>query len=283
MVVDHPFSIQNGSGDPVRGNLRFQDDGRRKPLILICHGFNTNKDWGPFPYCGEFLADSGFATIVFDFSHNGVGEEPGRFTEYSRFSKNTPGKELEDIQAVLDAVSDGLIGKECVDNTRIGMAGHSRGAGMSVLTAAADSRIRAIVLWSTVAVFLRLNDEERRRWVEKGYHPLRYGNQRTMLRYDISVLNDLEENRTRYDLEQGSRRLSVPALFLHGDSDEIVPLEETLLLYRQGKSRRDLQIIKGADHTYGTEHPFRGTTPPLTTMLQLTKQWFEQYLENKTT
>lgn len=282
MVVDHPFRILNASGNPIRGDLRYTDDGRRKPLILICHGFNTSKDWGPFPFCGISLAESGFATIVFNFSHNGVGEGSAVCTDYRAFSRNTPGRELEDIQAVLRAVSSGEIGGEVIDPDRIGMAGHSRGAGMSILTAASDQRIRAVVAWSTVSAFLRVSPDERARWVERGYHPLRYGLMRTMLRYDRSVLDDMDAHRSRYDLEAAARTLNVPTLFIHGDSDSIVPVDETLQLFHHSEDvPRKLEIVKGADHTYGTVHPFAGSTPELNRMLQLTSEWFHTSLKEE--
>jgi len=279
MVVEQPFSIVNRSGDVVRGDLRYQEVGSPKPLVLICHGFNTGKDWGPFPYCGVRLAESGFATIVFNFSHNGVGPGSSVCSEYDRFARNTPGKELEDITAVLDAVASGAIGGAIVDPSRIGMAGHSRGAGMSILTAVSDRRVRAVVAWSTVSEFLRVSQEERERWVSSGYLSLRYGNARTFLRYDVSVLHDLEENGERYDLVQGAMALRTPTLFIHGDDDAIVSYRETVKLFEASdRSLNAFELLSGAGHTYGTVHPFVGSTPALDRMLELTIQWFRDTL-----
>ena len=139
MLLERAFRITNSSGDIVRGDFRCRDDGDLKPLVLICHGFNTNKDWGPFPFLGKRLAEEGFCTIVFNFSHNGVGEA-SFFSEYDRFARNTPGKELIDVQAILDAVTEGEIGAGVADPKRIGMAGHSRGGGISILTTADDKQ-----------------------------------------------------------------------------------------------------------------------------------------------
>jgi len=279
MVVEHPFSINNPSGDAIRGDLRYSDDPGAKPLVLICHGFTAHKDWGSFPYFGRKLAGDGFATIVFNFSHNGIGPNSTAFTEYEKFSRNTPGKELEDVQALLDAISNGKIGRGVVDASRIGMAGHSRGGGISILSAARDSRVRSIVAWSTVATFLRFTEHQREEWERTGYLPLRYGSARTLLRYDVSVLRDLEVNKDQYDLHKGALRLSVPALYVHGGADVIVRPEEAEGLYKSTTgARSQFALIEGAGHMYGAMHPFRETNPMIEQLLELTANWFHQTL-----
>ncbi len=283
MIVERPFRIFNATGDLIRGDFRFLDGGLRRPLVLICHGFNTNKDWGPFPYLGRRLAEAGFATFVFNFSHNGVGNDSAVFSEYDRFSKNTPGKELGDVQAVLDAFTSGDVGEGVVDVKRIGMAGHSRGGGISVLTAARDERVRAVVAWSTISAFLRYTPEDRERWVKRGYLPLRYGPSRTLLRYEVSVLYDLEQNSDRYDLFRAVRELKIPTLFIHGSGDEIVSSEEARSIYEvSDKALTEFVLLEGAGHTYGVRHPFAGTTPETELMLEKTKQWFHTTLTEET-
>jgi len=282
MLLERAFRITNASGDIVRGDLRCRDDGDLKPLVLICHGFNTNKDWGPFPFLGKRLAEEGFCTVVFNFSHNGVGEG-SFFSQYDRFARNTPGKELIDVQAILDAVTDGAIGAGLADPKRIGMAGHSRGGGISILTAADDSRVKSVVAWSTISAFLRYTPGERERWVETGYFPLRYGPSRTLLRYEVSVLHDLEKNIERYDLFRGIRRLKVPALFIHGSDDDIVSYEEARALFEAAdRTKTRFVLIPGAGHTFGVDHPFNGTTPHTDTMVTQTIQWFHRTLNEET-
>ncbi len=279
MLVERPFRIVNAAGDLIRGDFRYLDDGLLKPLVLVCHGFNTNKDWGPFPYLGKRLAEAGFCTYVFNFSHNGVGDDSAVFSEYDRFSKNTPGKELDDVQTILNAFAAGDPGGGIVDVKRIGMAGHSRGGGISVLTAAGDTRVKSVVAWSTISAFLRYTPEEREGWVRRGYLPLRYGSTRTLLRYEVSVLYDLEENKERYDLLNGVRRLKVPTLFIHGSGDEIVSPDEARSLYdASDKTLTKFVLLEGAGHTYGVEHPFTGTTRETEVLLEQTKSWFHKTL-----
>lgn len=153
-MVEQSFRIQNSSGDVISGDLRYVDDSTAKPLLVVCHGFNAHKDWGPFPLFGRRFAALGFASVVFNFSHNGIGDNFKKFTEYDKFSRNTIGKELEDLRALLDAVESGEVGNGTVDRRRVGLVGHSRGGGVAMLHASLDERVRAVAAWSTVATFL---------------------------------------------------------------------------------------------------------------------------------
>ena len=90
------------------GKKQMSDSADRKlPVIIVCHGFKAFKDWGPFPAIGRYFAESGFVSIVFNFSHNGIGKNFRKFSEREKFSVNTFSLELEDVATVLDAISTG--------------------------------------------------------------------------------------------------------------------------------------------------------------------------------
>jgi dipeptidyl aminopeptidase/acylaminoacyl peptidase len=200
MVVEQAFSVRNSSGDDIFGDVRFQEGDRPSPVIVVCHGFTAHKDWGPFPYIGRRLASSGFVSVVFNFSHNGIGPGRTKFTEFAKFSRNTVGKELEDVRAIVDAVAVGDIARTIADPLRIGVAGHSRGGGIAILAASRDRRIGAVAGWSTVATFYRYTEHQRALWERDGYLPISIRASRTRLRFGIEVLRDLESHRDEYDL-----------------------------------------------------------------------------------
>jgi len=127
VVIESPFNLRNESGDTIAGDLRYAEGGTGLPLLILCHGFTAHKDWGPFPYFGRRFAGLGFASAVFNFSHNGMGPGSKRFNELEKFSRNTIGKELEDIRALLRGAEEGGFGEGRIDPSRIGIIGHSRG------------------------------------------------------------------------------------------------------------------------------------------------------------
>ncbi len=278
-IVERPFSIRNATGDRVAGDLRYQPGVPRLPVLIICHGFTAFKDWGPFPYFGRRFAEHGYASVTFNFSHNGIGENPRKFTEFEKFSKNTIGKELEDLRAVVDAVSEGRIGEGNLDGAHIGVIGHSRGGAVGILGAAEDPRIRAVAAWATVATVHRYSDRQRELWERQGFLPVKMRSSHTRLRFGLDVLRDLEANRERYDLPRAMRRLLVPVLIVHGDADVSVRPEEAQRLFAAGDpSRTELVLIDHAGHTFGAKHPFTGHHPAVDRLIDMTAQWFSLHL-----
>jgi dienelactone hydrolase len=279
MLIEQPFSLANASGDVVRGDLRYAGVPGGRGVLLICHGFTAHKDWGPFPYFGRRLAELGFVTIVFNFSHNGIGTNFKRFTEAEKFSRNTIGKELEDLRAVIDALTEGRLGNTVVDPSRIGLIGHSRGGGVAILSASRDHRIKGVAAWSSVSTFHRYTPHQKQAWERAGFLPVTIRGVRTHLRFGVEVLRDLEANRLTYDLREAVRRLRVPLLILHGGADVSVKPHEPEELYAAADaSRTKYVILEGVGHSYGAPHPYHGHHPAVERVIELTARWFHPFL-----
>jgi dienelactone hydrolase len=67
-----------------------------------------------------------------------------------------------------------------------------------------------------------------------------------------------------------------PWLIVHGSEDETVPSEAGRRL--SGKAQGELLVIPGANHSFGTRHPFAGPTPQLIQALNATQRWFRAHL-----
>lgn len=278
-LIETPFSILNESGDTIRGDLRFVPGASHAPLLLICHGFTAHKDWGPFPHIGRRLAGLGFVTAVFNFSHNGIGENFRRFTEAEKFARNTIGKELEDVRALVEAVAAGRLGGGIADRARVGIVGHSRGGGVAILAARGDARIGGVAAWSTVSTFHRYTAHQRGIWEEQGFLPVTIRGARTSLRFDLSVLRDLEANKELYDLRRAVGELRVPLLIVHGTADVSVKVPEAEELFSSGDpSRTELLLLEGAGHAFGATHPFHADNPMMARVIEYTAKWFHRIL-----
>ncbi len=279
MVIESSFSLRNDSGDRISGDLRYAEGTEGLPLLIVCHGFTAHKDWGPFPYFGRKFAELGFASIVFNFSHNGVGEGSRRFGEGDKFSRNTIGKELEDVRALLRAAGDGSLGGGRIDPSRIGIVGHSRGGGVAILSGAREERIRGVAAWSTVATFYRYTPHQREAWEREGFLPVTMRGMRTRLRFGIEVLRDLEANREAYDILAAVKSLRVPLLLLHGAADVSVKPSEPESLYEAAdRSKTEFVLIQGTGHSFGAKHPYRHPTPEVDNVLDITARWFTMFI-----
>ena len=278
-VIESPFNLRNESGDVITGDFRYPEGGAALPLLIVCHGFTAHKDWGPFPYFGRRFAALGFASAVFNFSHNGMGSGSKRFTELQKFSRNTIGKELEDVGGILRAAVEGRLGAAIIDHSRIGIVGHSRGGGVAILYASREPRIRGVAAWSTVATFHRYTPHQREVWEHQGFLPVTVRGLRTRLRYGIEVLRDLEANREAYDIPRAVRALNVPLLLVHGAADVSVrPAEPESLYAVAERSRTEYVLLEGTGHTFGAKHPYRHGSPAVDHCVELTARWFHMFI-----
>ena len=189
------FTLINKSNEYVRGDLRYRDDSRDVPAIIICHGFKGFKDWGFFPYLSEILADAGYATICFNFSRNGVGSDPFNFTELDKFADNNYSHELSDLDIVYQAIKDKKLGSGIIDTERIGLLGHSRGGGVAILYCLRNPHISVLVTWSSIATVNRYEDTEISLWKKQGYIEIENKRTRQVMRLNRILIDDSDKNR----------------------------------------------------------------------------------------
>lgn len=278
-VVESPARLENDEGLPVRCDVRRPAGPGPFPVVVIVHGFKGFKDWGMFPPTARRLAARGIASVAMNTSRNGVEDRLEEHTDLEAFSRNTPGRELGDVRTVAEAVASGALGPE-LDPERIGLLGHSRGGGVVVLAAAGDPRVKCLVTWASTASFLRYTDRAIAEWRRTGR--LEVPNARTGQRMwlDRSVLEDLEANRERYDLQAAAARLRAPYLAVHGERDEAVgPGDSEKLVKWAGSREKRVRIIPRTGHTFGAAHPWNGGSPAWEEAVRETGDWLLRWLD----
>ncbi len=284
MIVERSaFELTNQEGLPLRGDVWSGEGLRPGTAIVVCHGFKGFKDWGFFPYTAEQITRRTARPVVtFNFAGSGIGPDLQDFTELDLFEDNTFSKELDDLQVILDAIESGDL-PELEPCGSFGLLGHSRGGVASIITAAEDTRVAALVTWNAVSRLDRWTDEQKQEWRREGR--LEVLNTRTgqLLPLGVGLLEDVERNRDRLDPLKAASRLNVPYLIVHGAEDESVSVSEGEEL---ADAAADGQVtfhrIEGAGHTFGAVHPFEGPTEDLGRAIQLTADWFIEHLSAST-
>ena len=278
MPDSRPFTLEVDSGRLLHGLLDLPDKPGPRPTVVVCHGFKGFMEWGFFPHLAHLLAARGFTVVRFNFSGGGMrpGEELVSDTE--AFAHATVGNDLSELEAVLEAVAGGHVAAGRVDAERLGLFGHSRGGGTSILAAARTRRLAALVTWSAVATFDRLSEEEKAGWRQLGRVPVVNARTGQELELDRAVLQDLEAHADDYDLEAAASRRRAPWLIVHGVEDETVPLAEARQLAAAARGTSSLETVTGGSHTFGAVHPFSGPTAPLIQALNLTQSWLRRHL-----
>jgi pimeloyl-ACP methyl ester carboxylesterase len=276
MKKDHTFTASDGERLAV--STCGQIDRHQPRCVIYVHGFKGFKDWGFVPYIGEFLSQREFFVVTFNFSHNGIGADPLEFTELEKFERNTLSREVRELSEIIDACRNGQFGPS--DGISIGLLGHSRGGGITLLTAAQKPEISAVVTWSSVATFDRYPDETKRKWRQEGY--IEVLNQRTgqIMRLGLGLLNDFEQHKDGLlNIKKAVKNLHRPLLIIHGDNDESVPVDEAHRLYDWAdRQQTRLIIIPGAGHTFDAKHPFEGSNRKLEEALVHTAEFFDAHM-----
>lgn len=246
---------------PILIDVRAAAHNEPRPAVLILHGFKGFKDWGMFPPFAERLARAGFSAVSFNVSGSGV-DDTGDGIWPERFGRNTFSAELEDLETVLAALDAGTLGVPRPSS--VGLVGHSRGGGVSILAASRTPRIAALVTWSAVSTLDRWGSHLKDQWRREGVLTIENARTGQKLPMYTDVLEEVEARaETDLSITAAARTLEAPWLVIHGEADETVPAREATALIEAGGGRPELLIIPHTGHTFGAVHPFAGRTPAL--------------------
>jgi uncharacterized protein len=265
-----------GALGPLLIDVRSAGRNSSRPAVVIVHGFKGFKDWGMFPQFAERLARAGFTAVTFNLSGSGV-DDAGEFSLPDRFGHNTFSAELHDLRRVLDALMSGALGVT-VPST-LGLLGHSRGGGIAVLQAAADSRIRALVTWAAISSVQRWSAQQRSAWRTAGQIEIQNARTGQVLPLYTDILDDLQQNADALDIEAAAGRIRIPWLIIHGTADESVSFSEAeALVAASPRDKARLLPIDGGGHTFGATHPWRSATPELEAAFDASLDWLSANL-----
>ncbi len=277
------FDIAGACGERVRGEVLLPPDRRGPaPVVIVLHGFKGFRRWGFFPWFAERIAESGFAPVLFDFSHNGTDASGEAYPRKDLFRASTWGTNQEDLAAILAAVRAGsLPSANSFDPSRIALLGHSMGGALAVLRAARDPGIRCVAALAPVARADRTPPDQKALWRAKGELPIVNSRTGEILPLGLGFLDDVEARRADLDAAAAAARLPCPLLVVHGEEDTSVPAAEGLSLVESaiaaGRAARYVPL-RGTQHTFDAVHPFAGPTPALGIAWREVSRFLETYL-----
>lgn len=227
-MLEEKVSFNINGAKTIVGILHHPADESPRGAIILCHGMDSTKNSEKLISLGRGLARRGFLTLRFDFAY--VGESSEQFEDI------TYSGEVEDLRAAWSFMRDRYSGG-------IGIFGSSMGGAVALLFAAEEPGVAALV---TIAApvhpeaFPRrvLSRDALQEWRKRGF--TFYNGQRL----NLALLEDLET----IDVVASASNIACPVLIIHGDNDEIVPVEEALELNACISGKKKLLILKGADH-----------------------------------
>ena len=151
------------------------------------------------------------------------------------FRECTISKEIEDLNAVVTAaVNNGY---------RVTYAGHSMGGAVGVLAAARDERIKHLI---SLAGMVNTKDFYDREFGEET------PDEGCIWEEQSCPLSSTYKN-DMYEIGSVVSRASevkVPWLLIHGDADDVVPIEDSRQIFAQANDPKKIIEIPGANHVF---------------------------------
>lgn len=218
--------ITNSKGENL--DYTFHDPGNQsRDILIIGHGVTGNKDRPFVVALAEAVAKEGMAVLRFSFSGN--GSSGGDFRDC------TISKEVEDLKAVVTAaVNNGF---------RVTYAGHSMGGAVGVLAASSDDRIKHLI--SLAGMVNTKNFYDREFGEEKPDEGCMWEEQSCPLsstyRDDMYQIGSVAAK---------ASEVKVPWLLIHGDADDVVPIEDSREIFNLANEPKKIIEIPGANHVF---------------------------------
>ena len=258
---------------PVAGLMFVPDDlspGETRPGIVMCHGFTAVKEL-ILPEIARHLVGLGYVVLTFDYRFLGAsGGEPRR--------QIIPLQQIEDIRNAVTFLQN----QPEVNSDRLGLFGESLGGANVSYAAGVEDRVRATVsvcgigdcgrwirdachFWEWRALLQRLKADRARR-VLSG--ELEYVQAKEIVPEPESTAALFAQILDQYP--QWSREISLSSglpliayrpesvvaniapraiLWLHGDADERVSMEESQAMYAKAGEPKKIVILPGLGHS----------------------------------
>ncbi|HXG21272.1 MAG TPA: alpha/beta hydrolase [Methylomirabilota bacterium] len=258
---------------PMAGILFMPDNlqkGETRPGVIMCHGFTAVKEV-LLPEVARRLAQLGYVVLTFDYRFLGEsGGEPRR--------QIIPLLQIEDIRNAVTFLQH----QPEVHADRIGLLGVSLGGANVSYAAGVEERVKATVsvcgigdcgrwirdachFWEWRALLQRLAEDRRERVL---HGRLQYVQAKEIVPEPESTTKLFEQILHQYP--QWSREITLASgealiaykpelvvhqiapraiMWLHGDADERVSMEESIAMYQKACEPKKLVILSGLGHS----------------------------------
>ncbi len=221
------------NGLELAGELHIPSRHKVHPALCICHGIPaappdpTDRGYTPLAQC---FCLAGFVTLIFNF--RGTGRSQGNLDILGW---------TRDLRAALDF----LYNLKATDKTRLCLLGFSGGAAVSVYAAAHDPRVSLVVACACPADFHSLHQTETPLEAIQRFRQIGAVRDKD---FPPSIEQWQKGFETITPVNSVDRISPRPLLLVHGDADELIPLEHARRLYQKAKEPKELKVIPRAKH-----------------------------------
>lgn len=221
------------TGASLAGKLYTPENAQACPALCICHGIpatpqSPNREG--YSVLAQRFCRSGFLTLIFNF--RGTGASDGNIDMLGW---------TQDLHAAVEYLHQ----LEQADSRRLGILAFSGGAAVAICVASRNTKVACLVSCACPADFDFLADREQAQ--QRLDHFRQIG---AIREHDFPPSVDEwlggfhEISPVRYVHRLSPR----PLLIVHGDADDVVPVDEAHVLYQHARQPKELFIVRGGQH-----------------------------------
>jgi putative redox protein len=238
--MEESIRFDNESGEILAGTLHLPE-GPPVGGVVAGHCFTCSRHTGVLRQVCNGLSAAGFMALRFDFSGNGQSQ--------GDFERSTWSKQILEMQTAIELVQQKGV-------SWIGLAGHSLGAAIALLTARRPNAVSAVCRLAGRVSAGRpmhfLAPAQERELESTGRVAF------TSRGRPLSLNRDFFDDAQQHDLLAATRDLSIPMLVVHGERDDIIPVSEAYLAKTANPEGVELSILPDGDHMFSQpEHQRR--------------------------
>lgn len=246
-------------------------------IVVICVGYNGFYNYGMFPTIQNELFKHGIASICFNYSHAGIGEDEDVFTDLDRYQKNCRRLEVEDTIEVYQNIKNRFPFK------KYSILGHSMGAVVAVFTALklkySFKEDINLILLNGLSTLNNKSQEMLEDWKKQGIYLAFNPRTKQHLPLGEEYLAEVLDADNKWNVENALSNLNFNrTLVAHGTADEAVPMWHGVKNYKALMCSNKLFIeLPDASHTLNTKHPEVRDSDQLQFFIQHLINWLNQY------
>ena len=227
------------------------EKGKKVRMVIICHGFGSNKDRPLLRAIADKLQEAGIASIRFDF--NGCGKSEGRFQDMTVLN------EIEDTKKVIDYA------EKLPWVSGISIVGHSQGGVVASMVAGQLKKsIKSMALCAPAAV---LRDDALRGSTQGATYDPHHIPEYVELPRGLRMGHDYIATAQTLPIYETAKEYKGPALVIHGTWDVVVPYTYGER-YHQGYKNSRLILLPKVDHSFTSEEAQNKTATEITEFIK---------------
>jgi pimeloyl-ACP methyl ester carboxylesterase len=250
---------------PILTDVFYKKNNTNKPVVIFCHGYKGYKDWGAWNLAAKEFSNKDIFFVKFNFSHNGgTLENPIDFPDLEAFGQNNFIKELNDLEGIIEWITNNSEFKNEINTNNITLIGHSRGGGIVTIKASENNKISKVISWSGVSDYgARFpNEEQIELWEKAGVSFITNARTKQQMPHYFQFYTNFKENEERLTIKNAVSKLKTPHLIVHGTDDTVVLPKEAENIHFWNPASKLLFIDK-MNHSLGCIQPWIGDKMPV--------------------